>query len=96
MKFSTALLGCILGAAAFLMAVPGVARADARTAPATRTAPADAASPLASLPGTVEEEREYAQREVQSPEVQEFEGGAIVIGFIALVVIVLLLILLLN
>jgi len=96
MKMRSALLGIILGAAALFAAVPGTAFADARSNPAAFSAPAEAAPPVSALPGTDAESRDYEHREAESPQVQEFAGGEVIIGFFVLVLIIVLIVLLID
>lgn len=58
----------------------------------------DVRAPVAPQPGTHAEARVYEQRETESPEVQEFAGGDVVIGVsvLVLVLIVVVLVLLLS
>ena len=63
MKIRTALMGCILGAASLLAAVPESALADARSNPVALSAPAEARPPLSVQQGTADESRAYEQRE---------------------------------
>jgi hypothetical protein len=98
MRFITSAVLVIVGAAALLFARP----AEACTAFATGAAPGPvAAAPLDPAPVHAQalaqaqaDERDYAQREAESPEVQEFVGGdcgfAWFILFAALVVVLVL------
>jgi len=95
MKIPTALLGCILGAAALLAAVPETALADARSSPVALSAPAEARPPLSVQQGTAAESREYEQREAASPDAREFKGGYIATETIILIVVVIVIVIIL-
>ena len=102
MRFIPAAVLLIVGAAALLFARP----AEARTAVATgavpgpvAVAPLDPAAVHVQAPADARaparaDERDYARREAESPEVQEFVGGdcgfAWFILFAALVVVLIL------
>lgn len=98
MRFLTTMAFVILGAAAFLLAVPGTARAD--VAPGGAAGPVavvvaatpDAAPVVVADPGTDDEAREYAMRENASPEVGEFVGGdcGVAVAILILAVFVVL------
>jgi hypothetical protein len=98
MRLLAAVLALALGAG--ILAGGGVpaARAASPADPVARIAPAgEGGPPAAPRPGTGEEERDYARREAESPEVQEFTGGAVFIsisiGLFTLLLIVLIVVL---
>ncbi len=93
MRFLATAFGTVLAAGALLAAGVQESRADeTRAAAAVRVAPAPDGTD-APKPGTEEEERNYARREAESPQVQEFSGG-FVIALLTIVVLVLLIVLL--
>jgi len=95
MKIRTALTGCILGAAALLVAMPPTARADSGPTPMERSEPAAARPDPAIQPGTDAESRQYAQREADSPEARDFKGGGVV-GLVVLILVVVLIVFLIQ
>jgi hypothetical protein len=95
MKILAAVLGCILGAGALLLAMPEAALAGGRPVPECSVAPAADVPAPPIQPGTTEEEREYGRREADSPEVQEFQGGGVV-GLVVLVLLVVLIVYLID
>lgn len=91
MKILTAVLGCVLGAGLLFMAGPAAARSDSPVSPVSLAAPAEVQSPVSTQPGTHAEAQEYERREAESPQVQDFAGGDVVIGVsVGLVVIILI------
>jgi hypothetical protein len=99
MKLSSLLLGGVLCAGILFSGDCPTAMADAGGAAESRSATAETSLPLAPQAGTDAESLSYAQREEQSPEVQEFKGGeGIVIGggLILLVLLVVLIVVLLR
>jgi hypothetical protein len=100
MRFTNRLLAALFGLALGAAVLLG-SGADAAASSAGPDAPAVAvraeAAPAALPPGGTDlESRDYALREAAAPELQEFEGGTIVIvsiGFFGLLLIILILIL---
>ena len=101
-RFHRAVLTSVLAVAAFAATGAAPSWADesrpAEPAASARPARGDVARPVASLrgsptaqPGTIDEERDYARREAESPQVQEFAGG-FVIFLLTVVVLVLLIV----
>jgi hypothetical protein len=95
-RFLSILLVGALGVMCLSRGGASSARADAPEVPDSCAAATDARLPVATLPGTPGEARDYERREAQSPQVQEFAGGDVVIGVsvFALVLIILIIVLL--
>ncbi len=107
MRFLSVLLGVVLGAGILFMGGSPVALADSGEAPVVGAEPADQPLPattqpeeplpVSAQPGTGEEARDYERREAESPDVQEYAGGDVVIGvsagvvFIALIILIVIL-----
>ena len=98
MRMWTVLTGLVLGAAALLFVPPAAAWADAPNSGDRSSIAEEAYAPLAALPGTPLETRDYEQREARSPEVQDFKGGDVVVGVgvVTLLLIVLIVYLLVR
>jgi hypothetical protein len=99
MRFSAVVLGLVLAATSLVVAPTTEVRADVPTttsggAAVSRDAlPAQPAPDAAPRAGTDDEADDYARREAESPEVQEFVGGFII--FLLVVTVLVLLIILL-
>jgi len=98
LKLSSSLLAAVLCAGLLFTGAASPAFADGRGASIARTAEADARAPVAALPGSDAEAAAYERREAESPEVQDFTGGEVVIGvslgvilLAALIVVIVLL-----
>jgi len=99
MKLSSLLLGGLLCAGILFSGDCPTAMADAGRSAESRSVTAESSLPLAPQAGTDAEVLAYAQREEQSPEVQEFKGGDGVTiggGVILLVLLIVLIIVLLG
>jgi hypothetical protein len=98
MRSLAVVLGLFVAAAALVAAPTTEVRADAPIAAARREArgsrdvrrPAPVAAPRA---GTEEEADEYARRESESPEVQNFAGGEIVFLLVVVALVLLIIVL---
>lgn len=75
MRFLPLLPGLVLGAALLLAGGPRAARADDPERGAPAPIAVDAAAPAPAQPVTDAEATDYAQREAESPELQEYTGG---------------------
>ena len=99
MRFLTAALALALGAAVLLGSGPDAAAASGGPTMPTVSAPAEASTPAVPRQGTDADSRDYALREASSPELQEFEGGEVVIvsiGFFGLLLIILIIVLIVD
>ncbi len=92
MRILATALCAALAAGAFLTAgIPLCRAGETKAAVVLRDAPG-ARDDVAAQPGTEEEERAYAQREADSPEVQRFEGGFLIeLLLVAVLVLVIIL-----
>ena len=96
MRFTSALLCCVLCVGVLFAGGVSTVRADSGETRAAVGASADAPPAAAALPGSGDEARSYEQRETESPAVQDFKGGDVTIGvsvFVLVLVIVIIVLL---